>query len=87
MGSASSIASLRLNGAALLWSPFQFGGDLRSFAVVRPASGDPLRAPRVGFLKEDVRVLRTHLVERIPDPTRSLQSAPAGENNAKTGGQ
>ena len=89
IGSASSIASLRLNGAAFLCAgPIRFEGDLWNFAVVRPTSGDSLRALRAGSVKQDhVRVLRANLVERVPDPTMIIAIGPASEGDPRSGRQ
>ena len=89
IGSTSSIASLRLNGAALACL-VQFGleGDLRDLAVVGPFGGDQLGALRRSAVQQHhVRVLGVDLVELGPDQPVIVEVEPAGQRHLRSRGQ
>jgi hypothetical protein len=67
--------------------PVGLEDNLRDFAIVGPAGGYALGAPRAAAMQQHhVGVLGADLVERVPDPRVIVAVHAAGEGDARAGG-
>ena len=84
IGNASSMASLRLKGAAFASCPIGLEDDLRHLAVIGPARRDAFGAFRAAAVQEHhVGVLGVDLVELVPDQMVIIEVEAAAEGDLR----